>query len=75
MDTARQLEHSFVTQDDAAMIATMFWDVKMQFRAVNEALELDLEPPTRAAGLVMPRRSNDTDAEIRIGGQERGAPS
>jgi hypothetical protein len=28
----------------------MLSDLKTQLRAANEALELDLEPPTRAAG-------------------------
>lgn len=41
---------SFVTQDDADLIAVMPSDVKKQHRAANAALELDLEPPTRAAG-------------------------
>lgn len=32
------------------MIATMLSDVKMQLRVANEALGLDLEPPTHAVG-------------------------
>jgi aspartyl-tRNA(Asn)/glutamyl-tRNA(Gln) amidotransferase subunit A len=50
MDMARQLEYPFVTQDDAARIAPMLSDVKLQLRAAKEALELNLEPPTRASG-------------------------
>lgn len=37
-------------QGDAAMIATMFSEVKMPLRAANEALGLYLKPPTHAAG-------------------------
>jgi len=50
-DMARLLEYAFVTDEDALRMAPMLSDVKNQLRAADAALGLDLEPPTRSAGL------------------------
>jgi len=50
MDMARLLEYDFVTEQDAAEIAGMLSPVKQQLQAAKRELNLDLEPPTRAAG-------------------------
>ncbi len=50
MDMARLLEYDFVTEKDAAEIAVMLSPVKQQLQAAKRELNLDLEPPTRAAG-------------------------
>ena len=50
MDMARLLEYDFVTEKDAAAIAVMLSPVKQQLQAAKRELNLDLEPPTRAAG-------------------------
>lgn len=51
MDMARLLGYAFVSEDDAANIAPMLAPVKMQLAAAKRALKLDIEIPTRAAGL------------------------
>ena len=51
MDMARLLGHGFITEDDGRAIAPMLAPVKEQLAAARKALRLDIEPPTRPAGL------------------------
>jgi hypothetical protein len=51
MDMARLLDYRFVTEEDARRIAVMLSPVKEQLRAAQRDLKLDLEPPTRPAGI------------------------
>jgi aspartyl-tRNA(Asn)/glutamyl-tRNA(Gln) amidotransferase subunit A len=51
MDMARLLGYGFVTEADAEAIAPMLAPVKDQLEAARKTLKLDIEPPTRAAGL------------------------
>ena len=51
MDMARLLGHGFITEEDAQAIAPMLAPVKEQLAAARKALRLDIEPPTRPAGL------------------------
>jgi aspartyl-tRNA(Asn)/glutamyl-tRNA(Gln) amidotransferase subunit A len=51
MDMARLLEFDFVTEDDGEKIASILSPVKEQLWAAQRHLAVDLEPPTRAAGV------------------------
>lgn len=51
MDMARLLELRFVSEDDARQIAPLLSPVKEQLRAAQRDLKLDMEPPTRPAGV------------------------
>jgi hypothetical protein len=49
MDMARLLDYSFVTEEDAPVIAGMLTPIKRQLDSARRWLKLDVEPPTRAA--------------------------
>jgi hypothetical protein len=51
MDMSRLLHYDFVTEDDARYIAPMLARVKDQLAEARVTLKLDLEIPTRAAGV------------------------
>lgn len=51
MDMARLLDYRFVTEADAAEMASLLAPVKQQLAAARAALNLDIEPVTRPAGL------------------------
>ncbi len=52
MDVARLQGLTFLTEEDAAKIAPMLAPVKEQIATAREVLDLGIQPPTRAAGVL-----------------------